>query len=222
MSHFWTLGGRALWGYGLLLALVNFTAGTAMAASPLRILAFGDSLTAGYMLAAEDAFPAQLERALRRDGYQVSVVNAGVSGDTTADGLARLDWALGDKPTHVLVELGANDALRGLDPAFARDNLDKILGSLRGKNIPFLLGGMLAPRNLGGEYGRQFDAIFPDLAQKYKVPLYPFFLDGVAQRPGMTLSDGLHPSPQGVAEIVRRILPLVESWLGPAPGGKEG
>lgn len=184
-------------------------------APPFRITVLGDSLVAGYGLTAADAFPAQLERALRERGCRVAVSNAGVSGDTTAGGRARLDWVLVDAPQLVIVELGANDALRGLPPEAAADNLDAILARLRERGIPALLAGMRAPRNLGAEYYTKFDALYPRLAERFQVPLYPFFLEGVTGVPGLNQEDGIHPNSKGVAEIVRRILPLVVSTLGP-------
>lgn len=190
-----------------------------MAANPFKILAFGDSLSAGYMLSAQDAFPAQLERALRADGYEVTVINGGVSGDTSSGGKARLDWALADKPQFAIVELGANDALRGVDPKLTEANLDDILTRLKAQGVRPLLAGMLAPRNMGADYVKSFDGLYPRLRDKHGVPLYPFFLDGVATHPDLTLSDGLHPTVQGVGVVVKGILPLVEKWLGP-PAGK--
>ena len=179
------------------------------AAEPVRLLAFGDSLVAGYGLGPASAFPAQLERALRDKGYDVEVINAGRSGDTTSGGRGRLEWSLADKPDAVLLELGANDALRGLDPGKAYDNLDAILTRLKAKNLPVLLAGMLASRNLGRDYRREFDSVFPRLAEKHDVPLYPFFLEGVALNPELNQSDGIHPNARGVAVIVERILPYV-------------
>jgi acyl-CoA thioesterase-1 len=198
-----------------LAVLLGAAPGRAAAPPPLEILAFGDSLFAGYGVAPADGFPAQLERALKADGRAVRVVNAAVSGDTTEDGLARLDWSLADKPGLVLLELGANDALRGLDPDRARANLDLILARLKAAGIPVLICGMLAPRNLGAAYAAKFDPIYPALAAKYQVPLYPFVLDGVALDPALNQGDGLHPNPKGVAIIVRRILPAVERALPP-------
>ncbi len=180
---------------------------------PWRLTVLGDSLTAGYGLTAEEAFPAQLERALQAQGLAVSVSNAGVSGDTTAGGLARLDWALADRPDLVIVELGANDALRALPPAATAANLDAILTRLQQRKVAVLLAGMVAPRNLGRDYYGNFDAIYPRLAAKYQVPLYPFFLDGVAGDPALNQADGIHPNPRGVAKIVRRIMPLVQKTL---------
>jgi acyl-CoA thioesterase-1 len=210
------LSGRVCWGYGLLALFVNVTGFSAMAATQVRILAFGDSLTAGYNLPPDDAFPVKLEAALKAKGYAVQVINAGVSGDTTAGARARLDWALADHPDYAIVELGANDALRGLDPGQAYANLDAILGSLDGHRVKILLAGMLAPPNLGSDYGRAFNAIYPKLQAKWHVPLYPYFLDGVTLHPEMTLADGMHPNAQGVSRIVSGILPAVEALLGPA------
>jgi acyl-CoA thioesterase-1 len=181
---------------------------------PLRVVVLGDSLAAGFQLKASDAFPAQLERALKTRGHQVEVINAGVSGDTTAAGLERLRWAVPDKTDAVIVELGANDALRGLDPAKAKANLDGIITAVKAGGAEVLLAGMLAPGNMGADYARAFDAIYPALAKKHGVPLYPFFLDGVALDAQLNLSDGMHPNPKGVAEIVRRILPMVEELIG--------
>jgi acyl-CoA thioesterase I len=179
----------------------------------LTLIAFGDSLTAGYMLKPNESFPAQLQMALDAKGHKVQVVNAGVSGDTTAGGLGRLDWTLQPGADAVILELGANDALRGLDPQVPRDNLDKMLTAMTAKKIPVLLAGMKAPGNWGAEYVKSFDAIYSDLAAKHSAPLYPFFLDGVALNPTMVLSDGLHPTAAGVAEIVKRILPQVEALI---------
>lgn len=182
-------------------------------ARPATIVAFGDSLTAGYGLKTSDSFPAQLQMALEAKGHKVIVVNAGVSGDTTSDGLARLDWALDPKPDAVIMELGANDALRGIDPKVPRANLDKMLAALKDKGIPVLLTGMKAPNNWGDEYAKTFDAIYPDLASKYGVPLYPFFLEGVALDRSFTQPDGLHPTAAGVAEVVKRIMPDAEALI---------
>jgi acyl-CoA thioesterase-1 len=183
--------------------------GTAAAQTPLRILALGDSLTAGYGLPQPAGFTEQLEKALRAKGHAVDIINAGVSGDTTAGGLARLDWALADKPDAVIVELGANDMLRGLDPAAAKANLDAILKRLTERGIPVLLTGMYASPSLGRAYGERFNAMYPALAEKYAVPLYPFFLEGVATDPALNQGDGIHPNAEGVTAIVERILPHV-------------
>jgi acyl-CoA thioesterase-1 len=200
------------------MALLLAAAGATTAAQtpgkgPLRIVVLGDSLVAGFQLKASDAFPAQLERALRARGHQVEVINAGVSGDTTAAGLERVRWAVPDKTEAVILELGANDALLGLDPAKAKANLDGIITAVKAGGAEVLLAGMLAPGNMGAEYARAFDAIYPALAKKHGVPLYPFFLDGVALDAQLNLSDGMHPNPKGVAEIVRRILPMVEELI---------
>ena len=183
------------------------------AESTLRLLVLGDSLSAGYGLKPEDSFPSQLEKAMHDAGYDVRVINAGVSGDTTAGGLSRLEWALSDKPHIVLVELGGNDALRGLPPAETYANLDSILARLKNRDISVILAGMQAPRNLGEDYTTVFDAIYPRLARKYDLPFYPFFLDGVALDPALNQADGIHPNSAGVREIVRRILPLLETEL---------
>ncbi|HRK25468.1 MAG TPA: arylesterase [Beijerinckiaceae bacterium] len=198
-----------------LLAAASLVAGSRLAsgAAPVRIVALGDSLTAGYLLPADAAFPAVLEKALAQRGLAVTITNAGVSGDTSAGGLARLDWSVAEGTAGVVVELGANDALRGLDPVRTEANLDAILSRLAKRNIRVLLAGMLAPRNNGPDYVAAFDGLYPRLAAKHGVPLYPFFLDGVTGVAGMTLPDGLHPSREGVAEIVRRILPMAEQFV---------
>ncbi len=190
-----------------------FAAGVRAADMPVRIVAFGDSLTAGYMLPQNQSFPAQLQVALAAKGYKVEIVNAGVSGDTTAGGLHRLEWTLDQKPDGVILELGANDALRGIEPKLARDNLDKMLAILKDKGADVLLAGIKAPTNYGPEYQAAFDPIFTDLAGKYSVPLYPFFLEGVIGEKGLVMDDGLHPTEKGVAEIVKRILPEAEALV---------
>ncbi len=182
----------------------------ACASDPLRIVALGDSLTAGFGLAANEAFPARLQSALTAKGIAVEIANAGVSGDTAAGGLARFDWSVPEGTDAVILELGANDALRGFDPKMTRAALDAILRRLRDRHIPVLLCGMLAPRNLGTEYDTVFDAIYPDLAKEYGAILYPFFLDGVASDPKLNQRDGLHPTAAGVDVIVAKILPAVE------------
>lgn len=186
----------------------------AEAPGPIRILALGDSLTAGFSLAPAESFPAQLEKALKDRGYAVEVINAGVSGDTTAAALERLEWAVPEDVDAAIVELGANDALRGLSPAAARRNLDAIISRLKARGIPVLVAGMLAPRNLGPEYAREFDSMYADVAQKHQAILYPFFLEGVAMRPELNMSDGLHPTARGVGNVVRAILPSVEKLIG--------
>ncbi len=181
----------------------------------VRLLVLGDSLTAGYGLSPEDGFTSQLQAALRDAGLDVVVLNAGVSGDTTAGGLARLDWSLGDNPTHVLVELGSNDALRGIDPAEAQSNLDAIVSRLIDEDVPVMLAGMYAPPNWGSEYSAEFNAIYPELAEEYDVPLYPFFLEGVAMDPDLNQRDGIHPNTAGVGVIVDNIVPDLLHWLAP-------
>ncbi len=185
----------------------------AEAATANRILALGDSLTAGFGLAPDEAFPARLERALRAEGRDVHLINAGVSGDTTAGGKARLDWAMAAKPTLAIVELGANDGLRGLDPKLTHDNLDTILKRLEAAGVPALLTGMLAPPNYGKAFEAEFKAVFSRLAAEHDVVFYPFFLDGVAGDPRLCLPDGLHPNARGVDVIVDRILPSVRKLL---------
>ena len=181
--------------------------------STLRLLVLGDSLTAGYGLQPADSFPAQLEEALHDAGYDVRVINAGVSGDTSAGGLSRLDWALSDKPHVVLLELGGNDALRGLPPAETYANLDAILVRLKNHAISVILAGMQAPRNLGEDYTTAFDAIYPRLASKYALPFYPFFLEGVALDPALNQADGIHPNPAGYQIIAANLLPYVETAI---------
>jgi acyl-CoA thioesterase I len=182
-------------------------------AKPVHIVALGDSLTAGYMLPADAAFPAVLENALRRAGYDVAISNAGVSGDTAEDGLARLDWSVPDGTDGVILELGANDMLRGLAPAQTRQTLDALLDKLTARHIKVLIAGMKASPSLGADYGRAFDAIYPALAQKYQAPLYPFFLQGVTGNEDLELSDGLHPNRAGVQKIVASLLPAAESFV---------
>lgn len=181
--------------------------------SPLRLMVFGDSLTAGYGLASEDSLPAQLQRALRERGHAVTVINAGVSGDTTSGGLSRLEWTLADDPQAVILALGANDGLRGINPGLTRDNLQQMLEILQQRDLPVLLLGMLAPPNLGRDYSEAFNTIYPDLAEDYSVLLYPFFLEDVVGEPQLNLEDGIHPNRQGVAVVVENILPLVEQLL---------
>lgn len=179
----------------------------------MQIIAFGDSLIAGYGLPAADAFPARLERALRDAGYRVRIENAGVSGDTTAGGRARLAWVLADRPDALLLCLGANDALRGIDPALTRSNLDAMLTTLAQRDIPVLFAGMKAPRNLGQDYAQAFDRLYPALAEAHDVVFHPFFLEGVATVPALNQGDGIHPNAEGVAVIVDSILPAVERLI---------
>jgi acyl-CoA thioesterase I len=187
---------------------------SAGAGRPVKIVALGDSLTAGFGLPADAAFPARLQAALAGKGLAVEVANAGVSGDTAADGLARLDWSVPDDADAVIVELGANDALRGIDPKLTRAALEAILRRLAARHLPVLLAGMRAPPNLGADYTQAFDAIYPDLAAAYGVVLYPFFLDGVAAERGLNQGDGLHPTAAGVDVIVARLLPKAEELIG--------
>ena len=182
-------------------------------ATPVTILALGDSLTAGLGLETPEAFPARLEAALKAKGFDVRIVNAGVSGDTAAAGLARLDWALSDDVGGLIVELGANDALRGLDPAQTEAALDAILAKAAARKLPVLVAGMQAPPNLGPDYAAAFDAIYPRLAKKHGAILYPFFLDGVAAQPSLNQADGIHPNGKGVDIIVERIMPSVEGLI---------
>jgi len=196
-------------GIAALLVLLGGTFPLFAQPAPVSILVLGDSLTAGYGLAPEEAFPVKLEQRLKKEGRNVRVLNGGVSGDTSAGGRARLDWALADKPDAVIVELGANDGLRGLEPAQMKDNLDAIIADLKKRNIAVLLAGMRAPPNFGPRYGAEFDAVYPSLAKKHAVPLYPFFLDGVAAEPALNQRDGIHPNRDGVRVIVDRITSYV-------------
>jgi acyl-CoA thioesterase-1 len=177
------------------------------------ILAFGDSLTAGYHIPPDKSFPAQLQAALREKGYPVRVVNSGVSGDTAADGLARLEWSLNEKVDGAIVEFGANDALRGIDPKITEVSLSAILQALKDRHIALLLAGMEAPRNWGQDYDDAFRAIYPRLAAQYGALLYPFLLKDVATVRSLNLPDGLHPTPEGVAVIVRNFLPEAEKLI---------
>lgn len=183
------------------------------AARPVRLAAFGDSLTAGWGVAPAEAFPVRLEAALREKGYDVTIENFGVSGDTTGGGLARIDGVLSAKPDGVLLELGANDVLRGVDPARVRANVRAMLERFKAAGIPVLLCGMKALANYGRDYTAAFEALYPDLAGRYDALLYPFFLANVAGRPDYNQPDGLHPNPAGVAVIVRGILPVAETFL---------
>jgi acyl-CoA thioesterase-1 len=182
-------------------------------AAPVRLVVLGDSLSAGYNLGPGEGFTDQLQKALQDKGHDVVVVNAGVSGDTAAAGLARLDWSVGPDAQAVIVELGANDMLRGFDPDQTRASLDAILSRLGERKLPALLAGMRAAPNLGPDYAARFDRLFPDLAAQYGAVLYPFFLDGVAAQPELLLADGMHPNADGVAVIVKNILPAVEALV---------
>jgi acyl-CoA thioesterase-1 len=197
---------------GLVLMLPAFTT-PAKAQDPIKLAVLGDSLSAGYGLPLGSAFPAKLERALLEKGIKVDILNAGVSGDTTSGGRDRLDWSIPDGTEAVIVELGANDALRGIDPKIAKSALEDIIKRLQARKISVMLAGMLAPRNYGPDYAAQFDPIYADLAKTYDVPLYPFFLDGVAAEAKLNQSDGLHPTAEGIDVIVGRILPSVEAFL---------
>jgi acyl-CoA thioesterase-1 len=197
---------------GVLLAALGLGAVPAEARL-LHVVALGDSLTAGYGLAPGEAFPDALARALKARGWEVEVANAGVSGDTAADGLARYEWSVPEGTDALIVELGANDMLRGLDPAAAEAALAQVLEKARSAHVATLLMGMRAAPNLGADYQRRFDAIYPDLARRFGVALYPFFLDGVAGDPKLNQKDGLHPTREGVARIVAAILPAVEGVL---------
>ncbi len=205
-----SLKGRVAGGASLLVLVLGTLAPDPARAEPLRVLAFGDSLTAGYMLPANAAFPAQLERRLRADGFDAAVVNAGVSGETTAAGLARADFALGEGADLVILELGANDMLRGDDPKVTSANLDKIVTKIEARKAAVLLAGMVASGNFGPDYKARFDAVFPDLAARRGLPFYPFFLSGVAGDKALVLPDGLHPNVDGSARIASGIAPLVE------------
>ncbi len=186
---------------------------SARAESPVKIVALGDSLIAGYGLPAKDGFAPRLQAALAAQGIAAEIENVGVSGDTASDGLARLDWSVPQGSDAVILELGANDMLRGLDPEVTRNALDAILRRLSERHIAVLLCGMRAAPNLGAAYGRSFERIYPELAAKYGVLLYPFFLDGVAADLGLTQHDGLHPNAAGVDRIITRILPKVEELV---------
>ncbi len=185
----------------------------AQGGEPVKVVAFGDSLTAGYGLPAQDTFPAKLQAALSARGHKVEIENAGVSGDTASGGLSRLDWSIPDGTDAVIVELGANDMLRGVDPKVTRQALDDILAALTARNIPVLLAGMRAAPNMGADYARDFEKIFADLAKKYDVVFYPFFLDGVAAQAKLALQDGMHPNAAGIDVIVKNILPKAEELV---------
>ena len=188
------------------------------AANPINLVVLGDSLSAGYGLPAADAFPVKLQKALKDKGIDIEMTNAGVSGDTTSGGLERLDWSVGEGTEAVILELGANDALRGIDPKVPRAALTQILTRLKVRHIKVLLCGMLAPPNFGEQYAAQFNAIYPDLAKAFDVPLYPFFLQGVAGDARLNQADGIHPTAAGVDVIVKAMLPTVEAFLGTKSG----
>jgi acyl-CoA thioesterase-1 len=185
------------------------------AARPVKMVVLGDSLSAGLGLVASAAFPERLQKALKTKGIETDMINAGVSGDTTSGGRDRLDWSVPDGTEAVILELGANDALRGVDPKVTRTALEDILTRLKARKIAVLLCGMVAPPNYGAEYSARFNAIYPDLAKAFQVPLYPFFLEGVASDAKLNQADGLHPTAEGVDTIVKNILPAVEAFLSP-------
>ena len=209
----------------LVLGVALMTAGTAFAqtqvaaeAKPIKIVVLGDSLSAGLGLSASAAFPERLQKTLESKGIAVDIVNAGVSGDTSSGGRDRLDWSVPDGTQAVILELGANDALRGIDPAVTRSALSDILTRLQARKIAVLLCGMVAPPNYGSDYSARFNAIYSDLAKSFGVPLYPFFLEGVAADARLNQADGMHPTPEGVDVIVKNILPTVEAFLGTISG----
>jgi acyl-CoA thioesterase-1 len=209
----------------LVLGLALLAAGTASAqvpaivpAKPIKMVVLGDSLSAGLGLPASAAFPARLQKALKSKGIEVDMINAGVSGDTTSGGRDRLDWSVPAGTEAVIVELGANDALRGVDPKVTRSALTDILTRLKARGIAVLLCGMYAPPNYGSDYSARFNAIYPELAKSFGVPLYPFFLQGVATEAKLNQADGLHPTAEGVDMIVQNILPTVQAFLGALSG----
>ena len=209
----------------LMVALMTAPAAVAQASAPqatrpVKMVVLGDSLSAGLGLPASDAFPQRLQKALRNNGIEVDVANAGVSGDTSSGGRDRLDWSVPDGTDAVILELGANDALRGLDPKVTRAALSDILTRLKARKIAVLFCGMLAPPNYGSEYAARFNAIYPDLAKSFGVPLYPFFLDGVAGNARLNQADGIHPTAAGVDVIVKNILPNVEAFIGAIAGNR--
>ncbi len=199
---------------GLTLNLQAAPAAAQDAVKPVKLVVLGDSLSAGYGLPATAAFPVRLQKALEDKGVKVEMINAGVSGDTTSGGLGRLDWSVPEGTQGVILELGANDALRGTDPKVPRAALTEIIQRLQKRNIAVLLCGMLAPPNYGADYSEQFNSIYPDLAKQFGVPLYPFFLDGVAGDTRLALSDGMHPTAEGIDIMVKKILPSVEAFIG--------
>lgn len=210
---------KAFWN-GLIGAGVALVASASLAfADPVRIVGLGDSLMAGYQLDSGQSFPEKLEAALTARGHDVVIVNAGVSGDTSAGGLSRLDWSVPDDTDMVILELGANDMLRGIAPQVTEDNLTAMIERLNQRNIDVVLAGMVAAPNLGADYAAQFNPIFPKLAARYDVPLYPFFLEGVAAERALLLEDGMHPNAAGVDRMVENFLPLIEEVLADGPGG---
>jgi len=209
----------------LVLGVALTAAGTAFAQAPaaaatkpIKLVVLGDSLTAGLGLPASSAFPVRLQKSLATKGIAVEMINAGVSGDTSSGGRDRLDWSVPEGTQGVIVELGANDAMRGTDPAVTRAALADILKRLKARGVAVLLCGMLAPPNYGSDYSARFNAIYPDLAQAFGVPLYPFFLEGVATEARLNQADGIHPTAEGVDVIVKNILPTVQAFLGAITG----
>jgi acyl-CoA thioesterase-1 len=196
--------------FGLIAILMFLVCALPATAAPIKILAFGTSLTQGYGLPPGTEYPVVLEDLLKAAKIDVKVINAGVSGDTSAGGASRIDWSLADRPDAAIVELGSNDALRGLSPKQTEKNISDVLAKLKAAHVKVLLLGMKAPRNLGPEYAAEFDPIYPRLAKKYDVALYPFVLDGVALDPKLNQADGMHPNPAGVKIIVTRLLPYVK------------
>ncbi|WP_407186578.1 arylesterase [Bradyrhizobium centrosematis] len=199
----------------LMLALMTMAKPAwADATRPVKLVVLGDSLSAGYGLGAADAFPQKLQKALQTKGIAIDMINAGVSGDTVSGGRDRLDWSVPEGTEGVIVELGANDALRGIDPGVTRAALADIIQRLRARKIAVMLCGMLAPPNLGADYAARFNAIYPDVAKQFDVPLYPFFLDGVAADAKLNQGDGIHPTAAGVDVIVEKLMPMVEAFIG--------
>lgn len=204
---------KAVLGFFASLAITALLSAGAALAEPIKLVGFGDSLMAGYQLPASDAFPVKLEAALKAKGYDVEIANAGVSGDTSSGGLARLDWSVPDGTKGVILELGANDALRGIAPEETEKNIDAMLTRLKERGIAVLLAGMLAPPNMGADYEKRFNGIYQRMAEKHGVALYPFFLDGVAAQADLQIDDGMHPNPAGVDVMVAKILPTAEAFL---------
>ena len=211
---------KAALGFFASLAITALLSAGIARAEPVKLVGFGDSLMAGYQLPASDAFPVKLEKALREKGHEVEIANAGVSGDTSSGGLARLDWSIPDGTQGVILELGANDALRGIAPEATEKNLDAMLVRLKERGIAVLLAGMMAPPNMGADYATRFNGIYQRLADKHGVPLYPFFLDGVVTHANLQIEDGMHPNPEGVDVMVRSFLPAAEAFLGSIKAGE--
>ncbi|MGD9478892.1 arylesterase [Shinella sp. G-2] len=211
---------KAALGFFASLAITALLSAGFARAEPVKLVGFGDSLMAGYQLPAADAFPVKLEKALRDKGHDVEIANAGVSGDTSSGGLARLDWSIPEGTDGVILELGANDALRGIAPEETEKNLDAMLTRLRERGIAVLLAGMMAPPNMGADYAERFNGIYKRLADKHGVPLYPFFLDGVVTHANLQIEDGMHPNPEGVDVMVRSFLPAAEAFLASIKAGE--